>query len=344
MSMNLEGGFFSPLNPEEEIVLAKQIEARHLMQVLGIPDPVIESQGVAARERFIGANMELVRRIARGFSGTIMDRDDFIQEGTIFLLRAVDGFNYREDVSLSSYAKIAIKRGIEKARLGQDRAVALPDYLGERAGKLRRLSAKLAQAVFREPTEGELAAGLGLEIEEIRNTRIDTQPVASLDARIGEDGARLGDMIPDKVDGDRHSLEGSIGRLLIYLPKNMRRAIEGRIIDGLGQDVVASELGIAEKDFIQLLKKGLDALRRIVENPGLLVPERLLLDSLMNRTDIPEEAKRVVQMRLGLNGFLPQEWQEISSSIGKARSSAQRAFDKAMLQLGLSPQSLAYKE
>jgi hypothetical protein len=74
------------LSPSEEARLAKRIE-----------------QGdAAAREKMIESNLRLVISLARQFRGRGVPYSDLIQEGTVGLVRAVEGFDYRRSRALGS--------------------------------------------------------------------------------------------------------------------------------------------------------------------------------------------------------------------------------------------------
>jgi|Deesub1362A_J573_1020465.scaffolds.fasta_scaffold00385_5 RNA polymerase primary sigma factor len=87
------------LSPEEERELAKRIERGDK----------------EARERMILSNMRLVISIALRFASSGIPIEDLIQEGTLGLIRAVDGFDWRKGYRFSTYASWCILRAMQIA-------------------------------------------------------------------------------------------------------------------------------------------------------------------------------------------------------------------------------------
>jgi len=82
--------------------------------------------GQRAKRKLIEANLRLVVKIARRYHRSGVDVNDLIQEGTIALSRAVDGFNPARGYKLSTYAYRAIRREISRAATLKEQAQLLP--------------------------------------------------------------------------------------------------------------------------------------------------------------------------------------------------------------------------
>jgi RNA polymerase sigma factor (sigma-70 family) len=198
------------LTAEQEIELALAMEAgllahNHLdsgTHPEGATSDELEevaARGDAAKDRFILANLRLVVSVARRYPTDGMSLLDLIQEGTIGLIRAVEGFDPRRGFKFSTYATWWIRQAIGRALANSSRSVRLPGAVHTDVNRLRKARRELVLLTGAEPTDEELAAELDLPVERIGELdRWDRTP-ASLDAVVGEDEeTSLGDLLADE--------------------------------------------------------------------------------------------------------------------------------------------------
>jgi RNA polymerase primary sigma factor len=156
------------------------------------------------REQMVRAHLRLVVAIAKKYRGqSSLDLSDLIQEGNLGLMRAVEKYNYRRGVKLSTYAVWWIRQSITSAMADQGRMIRVPVRMAQTARKVHRERSKLHQQHGREPGADEIAARSGLAKGQVEQALSLVQDPTSLDIPIGEDGdATLADLIeaPDAVN------------------------------------------------------------------------------------------------------------------------------------------------
>ncbi|WP_435020518.1 sigma-70 family RNA polymerase sigma factor [Tundrisphaera sp. TA3] len=116
----------------------------------------------AARSRMIRANLRLVVKIARDYTGRGMSLDDLIGEGNLGLIRAAEEFNPRFGTRFSTYASYWIKQGIRHALTNTTATIRLPAHMVTLLSKWRKAERTLYREQGRMPGFDEVAAVLGL--------------------------------------------------------------------------------------------------------------------------------------------------------------------------------------
>ena len=133
------------------------------------------------------------------------------------LMHAVQKFDYRRGVKVSTYAVWWIRQSITRAIADQGRMIRIPVHLTETVTKVRREQRKLHQEHGRDPAAGEIAKRTGIPVSQVERALSVVQQPTSLDLPVGEDGdATLGELIeaPDSVDPHKAAEQSALGQHL----------------------------------------------------------------------------------------------------------------------------------
>ena len=205
-----EAGRVSLLTAEEEVELARRMEARDFAseqlerdgQSLPLDDVYtlqeIVEDGEAAQEHLVRANVRLVISVAKKYIGRGVPFLDLIQEGNIGLIRATNKFEYQRGHKFSTYATWWIRQAVSRAVADQGRTIRVPVHMGDQLNRMRRFQLQLTQELGRDPSIAELAIGMETTPDKVEDLmEISRRPV-SLEAPIDEDGdSTFGDFVED---------------------------------------------------------------------------------------------------------------------------------------------------
>jgi RNA polymerase sigma factor for flagellar operon FliA len=120
------------------------------------------------RDRLIIEHLPQVRLIARKIHERLPDTialDDLLSAGVIGLINAIDHFDPQQNVKLRTYAEFRIRGAILDSLRETDWA---PRTRRRQAQELEAALARAEQRLGRSPEEAEIAAELGIPVEEYR--------------------------------------------------------------------------------------------------------------------------------------------------------------------------------
>ena len=223
------------------------------------------------REEMVRAHLRLVVAIAKKYRGySSLDLPDLIQEGNLGLMRAVEKYNYRHGVKVSTYAIWWIRQSITRAMADQGRMIRVPVHMTQTARKVQRERHKLHQQVGHEPGADEIAARSGIAKTSVEQALSLVQDPMSLDIPVGEDGdATLGDLIEAKDAVDPHAaaeaaaLRKCVAEALSQLTPREERILRMRFGIGMSDhtlEQVGNVFGVTRERIRQIEAKALEKL------------------------------------------------------------------------------------
>ncbi len=225
-----------------------------------------------AKQQMVESNLGLVVALAGPYRGRGVPFADLVQEGTVGLIRAVEGFDPDRGLRLSTYAAWWIRRSLLDA-LASTRTIRIPHQAARQIAAVRRAEDELRSAGEGSVSGEAIARRTGLGTATVLALRSAARVTASLDQPVGEAARPLGDSIEDSnsVQPDCRLAETETRRetwaLLRTLPDRHRKVMLWRY--GIGGTAPKSHkeigqlLGVKEERVRQLEREALNRLREI---------------------------------------------------------------------------------
>ena len=277
------------LNAEEELIIAKKIEAGKQAAVelevfrkkgMLTDDHLVQAEqciceGELARDHLIKANTRLVVSIAKRYVGSGVHFLDLIQEGNLGLMKAVEKYEYWRGFRFSTYATWWIRQTITRAIADQGRTIRVPVHMIDRIRNMYKQMQQLEQELDRKPTPEELAARMEMSLKKVNwMLKVSWLPL-SLESPVndnsGEEETELGMFIedqfsPNPIDATHDQmLREKIDAVLNTLPPREERILRLRFGLENGRvytlEEVGQKFGLTRERIRQIEGKALCRLR-----------------------------------------------------------------------------------
>jgi RNA polymerase primary sigma factor len=234
-----------------------------------------------SREELVRSQLRLVVAIAKKYRRrSSLDFLDLIQEGNLGLMRAVEKFDHRHGVKLSTYAAWWVRQSIERAIMNQGRTIRIPVHMMETAARVRRAHRKLYQEHGRQPGTEKIALRSGVSTGDVDWILSLGQEPTSLDLPVGEDqDTKLGDLIaaPDAIDphaaAEASALKDHIAEALAGLAPREQSILRMRFGLGGARENTLAEVGkvfgVTRERIRQIEAKALAKLRHSARTRNL---------------------------------------------------------------------------
>jgi len=236
------------------------------------------------RERLILDHLPQVRLIARRIHERLPESvslDDLVSTGTIGLISAIDNFDPAHNVKLKTYAEYKIRGAILDSLRGLDWA---PRQQRKKSKQIEAAIAAIEQRVQRAPTEEEIAAELGLSMQEYREWLVDVRAInlGRLESGSQEDDGR--DLLKYLSDSDenwpsrlleRSELERLLAQGIERMPSIEKTILALYYQEELTLREIAKVVELHESRVSQLKSQAVARLRSYIEKRWPLKREAL---------------------------------------------------------------------
>ena len=213
-------------------------------------------------EELARLNLTLVHSLAgRLAASTGAEYEELFGAGCVGLTKAIGNFDPSRGFAFSTYA-VPVIAGEMKRYLRDTGPVKISREIKERAMRIaRQTNASIAQT-GPSPTVSEIAARLGLGVDEVTEALDAARAPLSLEEEREEE---LGGAVVGKEDSRLDAESLSLRHALSHLPARDATLIELRYFGGLTQAQTAARLSMTQVQVSRREKKILDALRKLLE-------------------------------------------------------------------------------
>ncbi|TCP61354.1 RNA polymerase sigma-28 (SigD/FliA/WhiG) subunit [Rhodovulum bhavnagarense] len=219
--------------------------------------------------RRIEENMEMVRRLAWHFHGRVgrfIEIDDILQAGHLGLVDAAQRYAEQEGVAFSAYAAIRVRGAIiDFLRLNSNlcrNTIAMQS-------RAKQAEARLSRKLQRDPEPAEIAAELGLSLEEYDSwtARFQVNRMASLDEVYSDHSILFQGNEPTPEDHTQNrQVRALLRQALTRLPEREALVLQLYYVEELNIYEVASILGVTTGRVSQIKKAAITRLRDLMRD------------------------------------------------------------------------------
>ena len=204
-SIHQEHGWNKDLNAMTQIYTRRHLLEDNVLFMSGEEFSRCREQVAQAERRILDRkklmverNLRLVVSIAKKFRSNKLTMMDFIQEGNIGLMKAVDKFNFRRGIQFSTYAIWWIRQAMIRTVDNQEPTIRIPVHMVQARNRFKRARNLLVQRLGREPTAEEVATSLNLSMTRVCQIMNLTEEPVSLETPIGiNENSLLGNFLVD---------------------------------------------------------------------------------------------------------------------------------------------------
>ena len=133
-------------------------------------------------------NLPLIKKFIKPYTAYECEAD-LMQESYFGLWEAVQHYETSKNVRFMTYAEYWIKQSVQRYLENCGSTVRIPTHARTKMSRIRKATSQLRQEQGKEPTAADVAALLGVSVEEVQEMQGYMQSAASLDTPIAEDNS-----------------------------------------------------------------------------------------------------------------------------------------------------------
>jgi RNA polymerase sigma factor for flagellar operon FliA len=241
------------------------------------PEAPLHQSANSRRDDLVIEHLPLVRAIAVRVYENLpvhVDLEDLVHAGVLGLFDAALKYDGEKQVTFKSYAKHRIKGAMLDSLRDLDWASR---DLRKRHKKLEEITRELSTVMERNPTEQEIAARMGMDVERWRQVAIELRMVGlfSASSRAPENENQNApeypakdDLNPDVLTG-RRQLSSVLSSAMETLPERYQAVIRLYYAGEMTMREIGEELGINESRVSQIHRIALERLAQNLRSAGI---------------------------------------------------------------------------
>ena len=218
-------------------------------------------------------NMGVAESVAKRFVHRGIEEEDLVQVAYTALIGAAHGFDPSRDQDFLSYAVPTIRGELKKHFRDRGWAVRPPRRIQEIQSRITRAEGHLAQNLGRQPRPSELAAHLGVEMDDVTEALAAGGCFApsSLDRSVvgpgGAGFATVGDLLGEE-DRSQDAAEARVALAPVVrrLSERDRRILYMRFFEERTQQEIGEAIGVTQMQVSRLLARIMRDLRADLEH------------------------------------------------------------------------------
>lgn len=212
------------------------------------------------------SNLPLIKKFLKPYT-TYECEADLLQESYFGLWEAVQHYETSKNVRFMTYAEYWIKQSVQRYLENCGSTIRIPAHTRAKMSRLRRATSQLRQEQGREPTAAQIAALLGVSVEEVQEIQGYMQGVASLDTPISDDNSLT---LADTLQADFRLENDTVDKIYAEYSKNELWGIVERYTAIRENDII-KEIFLHNKSMAQVAREQDTTIERIrqIKEKGL---------------------------------------------------------------------------
>jgi RNA polymerase primary sigma factor len=210
---------------------------------------LIQKGDPEALRRMIESNLRFVVSYVKRYQGMGLGLLDLIHEGNLGLIEAARRFDPKRNVKFISYAVWWIRQAVIHALTQSQRIAHVPQKLSDQILAMKRKTAALKSELGHEPTREEIAANMGLTVQDVEDLEMLIEKDVSLSDSFNEDDMKMEEKLSDELTPSveyqiiKSSIEAQLRDLLGELEEKEALVLKWRFGLDDDQPLTLQEIG-----------------------------------------------------------------------------------------------------
>lgn len=272
-------------------------------------------------------NLPLIRKFIRPYTAYECEAD-LLQESYFGLWEAVQHYETSKNVRFITYVRYWIVQSVQRYLENCGSTVRIPTHTRAKMSRIRKAASQLRQEQGREPTATEVAALLGVSVEEVQEIQGYMKGVASLDIPISDDNSLT---LTDTLQADLSLENDTIDKIYAEHSKNELWGIVEHYTAARENDII-KEIFLHGKTMAQVAREqelSFDSVRQIKERGLRRLRMGKARRELLKKFDIIESRL----YRGSLNNYKEHAFTSIVEHLAEKRLEVQERYQRHLREI-----------